>query len=624
MLQAVHQTLVCLILAGWPAGARVAPGPVLPGIARAIHPISVTQIDAFVTPTRMTLRCAFYADDLEYLHDVEPDLQTGLFDADELRVAFDEHAAYLLEKIDVFNAAGDRLEGKLVEKGPFDIPEGGVESMKLMDFHLNITFEYELPEPPEFLTFRHDITDPNFTRPTEVSLTVKQAGSDAVYGANMKGKTPETIRFDWENPLSKTATGEELKQWFDRQRDETLGLTNYGGVYAFIYITPFETRLEVLIPVGILASEIRIPQADPYYVEVEEQQAALESIRQFFLEATPLKINGQQVAPRFDRIDFGGLDIRDFAMQREPRRISVANGRVGVIMSWPTRQLPDSVEATWTRFNEKFLRDVDVVAFTPDETIKKQFSVYLADNSWTWKNPGLPPLPDVVAVDLDAASLKSQATPLPLFSIGCAGLALLILVASLLRHFQFVRIMWFVVPLLIAAAFLWNQRLDVRLPGSKPATLSRDEAAAIFDKLIHNMFRSFDYSSGEDIYDSLSASISGPLLEDVYLKMRKSLEIREQGGAIATIDGIEIVDGRLSDRPASGISATGPLPPPGFAWHCQWNLTGTVEHWGHVHQRTNRYDAIFNVQNVNGQWKFTDYETIDEKQGPVTFGPRKL
>ena len=588
------------------------------------HPISVTQIDAFVTLSRVTLRCTFYADDLEYLHGVEPDPDTGLFDPDELREAFGMHAEYLLEKVDVFNAAGDRLVGKLLEIGPFDIPVEGVQSMKLMDYHLNLTFEYELAGAPEFITFRHDITDPNFTRPSEVSLTVKQAGSDAVYGANMKGLTPETVRFDWDNPLSKTTTGDELEAWFERQRDETLGLTNYGGVYTFIYITPFETRQEVLIPVGILATEVRLEQADPYYLEVDEQAAAMDSIKEFLQSAAPLTINGKVVPPRFDRIDFGGLDIRDFAMQREPKRVSVANGRVGVIMSYPTRKLPDSVEATWSRFNDKFFRDVDVVAFTPGETVRKQFSIYLADNTWHWANPGLPDLPDAIAVDIEADALQPVTTSLPVVSIVCIGLAVLVLVGSLLHQFRIGKVALFLIPLAIAAATTWSIRTDVGLPGSKPATLDAEPAAIVFDQVITNMFRSFDYSSEEDIYDSLAASTDGPLLKEVYLKMRKSLEIKEQGGAIATIDNIEIVSGEMSDRAASSTDGAAPLLPPGFAWRCKWNLTGTVEHWGHIHKRTNTYDAIFNVQNVDGQWKFTDYETLDEKQGPVTFGPRKL
>jgi hypothetical protein len=588
-----------------------------------VHPISITQIDAFVNRSRMTTRCTFYADDLEMLHEVWPDEVTGFYNNEDLLEAYDEHAALLLEKIEIVDAAGNRLTGKLVEKSPFELPDGGIESGALMDYQLTITYEFEFAEPPEFLTFRHEINDPNFTRPAEVKLLVKQAGSDVGYSANMKERTPETVRFDWSQPLSQTASGEEVQAWFDRQREATLGITSYGGVYSFVYITPRETRQEILIPLAILVSEVRLEQADPSYLEVEEQQKALPAIREFFTEATPLKINGAAMEPRFDRIDFGGLDIRDFALQRDPVRVSMANGRVGVIMSYPTQTTPDRVEVSWTRFNQKFLRDVDMVAFTPGETQKTQFSVYLADNTWTWENPGLPPLPEVVPVAAAAGQVEAVRTPLPLIAMTCIGVAFGGLIVSLLGQFHLKHLAIFLVVMAVATAATWQFRFPVRLPGSAPPTLPAEEAKGIFGNLLANMFRAFDYSTEEDVYDSLAASTTGPMLREVYLKMRKSLEIQEQGGAVAVIDKVEILNGEPSPEPAQN-TGDGKLNPPSFAWRAEWSLSGTVEHWGHIHRRTNRYEAIFNVQVVDGTWKFSDYQTLDEHQGPVIRSLRKF
>ena len=63
---------------------------------------------------------------------------------------------------------------------------------------------------------------------------------------------------------------------------------------------------------------------------------------------------------------------------------------------------------------------------------------------------------------------------------------------------------------------------------------------------------------------------------------------------------------------------------PGFGYRSKWNLIGTVEHWGHVHQRTNQYDAEFAVQLVDGSWKITNLKVLDESQGPVKTSMRKF
>ena len=102
--------------------------------------------------------------------------------------------------------------------------------------------------------------------------------------------------------------------------------------------------------------------------------------------------------------------------------------------------------------------------------------------------------------------------------------------------------------------------------------------------------------------------------------MRKSLEIKEQGGAISGIDRVEILEGSISDETIPGTT----VATPGFAYQCVWELEGTVEHWGHIHRRTNKYVALFNVENVDGLWKFTEFQTINEEQGPIVRSIREF
>ena len=64
-----------------------------------------------------------------------------------------------------------------------------------------------------------------------------------------------------------------------------------------------------------------------------------------------MAIDGETIQPAFDRIDFYGLDLRDFAMQAEKRPVSMANGRVGIIMSYRTNGTPQTVDVTWEKFN---------------------------------------------------------------------------------------------------------------------------------------------------------------------------------------------------------------------------------------------------------------------------------
>ena len=41
-------------------------------------------------------------------------------------------------------------------------------------------------------------------------------------------------------------------------------------------------------------------------------------------------------------------------------------------------------------------------------------------------------------------------------------------------------------------------------------------------------------------------------------------------------------------------------------------MTGSVGHWGHVHQRKNRYDADLRVEAIDGAWRISALELLSE------------
>ncbi len=583
-----------------------------------VHPFVQTIADVFVNRKSMTVRLSSSADELDLIHEIIP-LENGKYDTDELIEGVNIHAEFLLERFEIYDPAGNKLEGKVVEKPNWKIPAEGIDSGRLIDYMLDFTFEYSYSEPPEYLTFQNYIIDFNFALPSEVKLVVRQSGSDVPYAESLKVKQPKTVRFDWDKPLKNHLTGAELREWFNETREKTLGMTSYGGVYSFIYVTPREVRHEVLIPLANLKEFINFEQADPWYLEVEEQDKARPLIEAFFADGNPVAVNGKVIEPVFDRFDFGGLDVRDFGKMRQRKRISLANGRVGVIMSFPTRNIPDTVTVTWTKFS-KMLKDVDVVVIGPDDVVeKKQFSKYLTKNTIEWKNPGIPPLPEVVEVSVDE-QLMDQSVMVPLVSLIC-GLGLLFVLLSFLVKPGLDRPRMGVAIVLSAGGLIaLPGKTPITLPMSAAKPISATDASQVFATLHTNLFRSFDYKLEEDVYDALARTTDGPLLKKIYLDMRRSLEVQEQGGAVSNIDRIEIMQGQIAEKTVADAELTAPA----FPYRCIWELEGTVEHWGHIHRRTNRYEALFNVQNVDGLWKFTDFQAIDEQQGQVIRSLRKF
>ncbi|MDB4386481.1 hypothetical protein N9Z47_03860, partial [bacterium] len=460
--------------------------------------------------------------------------------------------------------------------------------------------------------------------PSELKILLKQAGSDTPYMHMMKPGAPETFRFDWDKPiLSTDASEKEWEVWFEEQREKNLGITSYSSVYSFIYITTHEVRHEVLIPLATLATLMEIERRDESFLDIDEQAAAAKKIETFFSIGNPVLIDSVEVQPVFDRVDFYGLDLRDFAVQAEKRKISMANGRVGVIMSYSTKGAPTEVEVTWDKFNNA-IKSVDTVVFAYDKIEKTQFSMFLENNTFQWIAPERKPLPAIVDVSstVDLESLKPSVIRLPVVTTVFVALALLLLVVSFTFKLNLRKASIAGAVLVIIGLTLFRF-LPVELPNplaEKPKfELSNEDATQVFAQLHKNMFRAFDYQNESDVYDALSKSVDGELLRQLYLDINQSLKVKEQGGAIARVNEVNLLEGQKS---RSAINPDDELPE--FDYACKWNLIGTIEHWGHIHERENKYDANFKIQLKDDAWKITEMQVNNEEQGVVKTSLRKF
>ncbi len=590
---------------------------------RNSHPVSVVEADIYVNRAQTTMRLKCFAEDLELLQGVEA-LEDGFYDSEELLDATKDHAEYLAERITIRDANGNLFKPKITEIIDIEIPEEGIKAGMLMNYPMGFEIEFKYDRPPEFITVQQNMVAEGALLPSELKILLKQAGSDTPYMHMMKPGAPETFRFDWDKPiLSTDASEKEWEAWFEEQREKNLGITSYSSVYSFIYITAHEVRHEVLIPLATLATLMEIDRRDESFLDVDEQAAAAKKIENFFSIGNPVLIDSVEVQPVFDRVDFYGLDLRDFAVQAEKRKISMANGRVGIIMSYSTKGAPTEVEVTWDKFNNA-IKSVDTVVFAYDKIEKTQFSMFLENNTYQWIAPERKPLPAIVNVSstFDLESLKPSAIQLPAITTILISLALFTLIISFIFNLNMKNAsVAGVLMVIIGLACL--RFLPVEFPNplvEKPKfEFSNEDATQVFAQLHKNMFRAFDYQDESDVYDALSKSVDGELLRQLYLDINQSLKVKEQGGAIARVNEVNLLEGQKS---SSSINPDDELPE--FDYACKWNLIGTIEHWGHIHERENKYDANFKIQLKDDAWKITEMQVNNEEQGVVKTSLRKF
>lgn len=580
------------------------------------HPLSIVEADIYVGQKKLTMRLKCFAEDLELLQGVEPYEETGKYDNTELEEGTQDHAKYLLEKILIMDSQGEALKGTVTNVKGFEIPEEGIAAGQLMNYTMGYVIEYSYDEAPEFITIEQQMVADGQLLPTEMKVLLKQAGSDTPLVKMMKPEMPETFQFDWENIPQGSDDVEVWDAWLDEQREKNLGIESYSSVYNFFYITRREVRQEVLIPIASLSTFIDIESKDGRFLEIEEQDALKAKIEVLFSEANPVTIDDKKRKPQFDRIDFYGLDIRDFAMQAERRKVSMANGRVGVIMSYVSGGTPTNVSVTWDMFNS-IVRSVDTIVFELDDIRRTQFSKFLENNTYTWSNaePDFSKPIETVPAHFDLPVWES----FPWLSLLLFAGAIYSFVTGRLDHSNEQRYM--IAGGLTAAALMAFPFISVDLyaPWSRRMRIESEKADNVFTVLHKNLFRAFEFSDESSVYDGLAQSVDGKLLRELYLQLNDSLRIKEQGGAVANITAVNLIDGELrkNEKYFSTVE-------PGFVYRCKWDLVGTIEHWGHIHERTNHYDATFDVQAIDNEWKITSMKLEEAPQGVVKTRSRKF
>ena len=574
------------------------------------HPISVSQENVYVTRDKVMISMQIYVEDLYFFQKLEPDKE-NIVSADKIKKAIEQHKQFLLDRLIVRDINGEKLKGNVVSVDDSSIKPQGVAMSDLMLFTLVFQIEYPLTKPPEFLTFSQQLVDSNAGFPAMVQFNLKQEGSETPYAVSMKPREPQTIRFNWDHPpLAPDASEADWQKWLKERREETLGITSYGTIYSFLYIEDFEVRHEILIPLATLESFFTLERKEDDFLSVAEQEASREKIEQFFAKANPVEIDGIVVKPVISRLDFYGLDFRDFAKPAEKKRVSTANARVGIILTYSTKGTPDKVKVTWDMFNRS-VWSVESVCFAFEQSSKPVFSKLERSSVFEWTNPGRKVSLDVnpVAVTLQPRSLWS----IPLISV--VGFVLCFTVTlNLFRKSQSRRnTLILIVVLFVASLLCWPfSRITFANPLEAIPQIPAEKAEAVFKTLHKNIYRSFDYHTESDVYDALAKSADGSFLETLYRQINQSLKMQEQGGAVA----------RVTDVQWEAVEPETELSPENqrmhdersFAVKTTWTVAGTVEHWGHIHTRTNQYQAIFYLEPVDDAWKLTGMNLLDEQR----------
>lgn len=403
---------------------------------------------------------------------------------------------------------------------------------------------------------------------------------------------PATLNLDWSDP------------WYSKFDNPNLKRHHKSALMSFLYIEPHEVRHEILIRVKDLEQWMELGLRGSDYIEVDELDGLRQRIEAFLLSKNPVTVDGVALKPVLDRSNYVTVGISGIQILEQPQRLEISTAIVGVIIAYLSGGMPQQVSVDWELFTDQIQR---VPATATDPAGPLPTFLTADDNVHTWTNFLKNYTPPTVA----QVAVKDTVNKL---SIPMGGVSALIV--------SVIAAVWFwqrrrqqraiVLPLItmitgvfIAVISFPYAQWSVERPMALVSRLSPDESKRIMRSLLKNVYRSFDFRDESDVYDKLALSVEGDLLEEIYLQNRRSFAVKKAGGAQARVDEIEIID--VEAEPLAEGSE-------GFGVKAKWTAQGSVGHWGHVHIRKNYYDAMVNIAIIDGHWKITRLELLEEKR----------
>jgi hypothetical protein len=290
-----------------------------------------------------------------------------------------------------------------------------------------------------------------------------------------------------------------------------------------------------------------------------------------------------------DRVHFIEPNAKEFALIDPKAVVSVNDLRISVVFAAPNTDLLHAIDLFWDLIPAQApyitinvadaveTRFFNLSKFAPSLNVRGRYPLGAREP------PKAPPIPDLSTIKIPWLSIALILCTIPviirLLKTGRPNLALI------------------GIPLTLAgAAAAVKDHVSFEFtPAGRGHALDEAHASEIIDPLLRGVYHAFDYRDQSEQYDVLSKAVGGDALESIFLEIQRTLESRERDGSRVRVQDLVIESSSPTSSKSNG----------GFLAECAWEVSGRVGHWGHFHDRTNHYQATFEIEPLEETWKIT-------------------
>lgn len=459
---------------------------------------------------------------------------------------------------------------------------------------------------------------------------------DAAAAGNQPLLTPGLIVYHEQIPVTEhrvlsqaeTLVLDRQDSWFSRFENPAMNRMLQSVITGILYVEPTEIRQEVIIRLSDLLDWLLVLGAEgaeivaaagienQRFLPPHQQDMLKEKVATLLMTHNALSIEGKSQRAILDRVEYLIPGPHGLLPVTQTGPLDLQSAFIGIVFAYIIPHYPAQIMLDWSVFPPG-ARVIPVTAFD----LTGQFDAYVtsARPAFEWTDlideydflENQAALKEARDAALDSVQVHAIEDPRMTIRLLVGSIVGALLLGSifLMRYNRqlLVGLIWGgrVVVLLLAGIFLLYEQGDRWIGNTPQEQLDEVRARQIVAQLLKNIYRSFDFRQEHDVYDKLASSVHGKLLETLYLQNRQAQLRAQAGGARTKVQHVEVTAAQVNT-----------LPSHSSAYHIDtdWTIQGSVAHWGHVHQRQNRYQARLAIEPVDGLWKLTQFDLMDEER----------
>ncbi len=361
----------------------------------------------------------------------------------------------------------------------------------------------------------------------------------------------------------------------------------------FVYIEPYEVRVEFVTTTATLALPLSFEFDD---IHPDEQEKLAKEAGPLLAKAFAVSADGKPLTFEPDYVGFVRWDAEAGTRPDERETIPIYEALMSGIFVCRREDLPRQIEVRLNLFDDRQFDPPDRIPLqielltSPADRTSVDFR--LSDNrTVAWE---LPASAFSVRTLADTA-VTQQPSYAPLYLAGglsACGLILLIVPVGNKLPRRIVSAGVLTGGIAVAA---------VSLSQGMASHVEEEQAKVTIESLLTNVYHGFAYRDELKVFDTLATSVDGPLLESLYLDIKRGLSDAENGGPRVRVLDVEVQDCEFIESMTDRLHA-----------RVRWVSAGTVSHWGHAHNRRNQYHAEVVAVPIDGTWRLTSVEILEE------------